>query len=96
MAVIRIKAGAKLPTDKAKVKSKVIKPEKPKRGIFKVISKIHIYFKGAWGELRQVRWPNRQSAWAMTGAVILFTGFFVGLIIILDYAFEMLFKLIIK
>lgn len=96
MAIIKIKAGAKSPTDKTKVKAKVIKPEKPKKGIFKVLGKVRDYFKGAWAELRQVRWPNRRSAWAMTSAVVLFTGFFVGLIILLDYAFEMLFKLIVK
>lgn len=96
MAIIKIKAGAKSPTDKAKVKAKVVKPEKPKKGVFRVIGKVGAYFKGAWVELRQVRWPNRRSAWALTSAVIIFTGFFVGLIILLDYAFEMLFKLIVK
>ena len=85
-------------TKKTVIKSKQVteKPTKPKKGIFKVLAKIGGYFKGAWVELKQVRWPDRKSAWAMTMAVILFTGFFVGLIILLDYAFQMLFKLIIK
>lgn len=54
------------------------------------------YFKGAWYELKQVRWPTRQSTWGMTIAVILFSAFFVGLTLILDTFFQYLFKLIIN
>ena len=54
-----------------------------------------VYFKGAWKELRLVRWPDRKSTWAMTGALILFTLFFVVVILVLDYAFAQLFKLIL-
>ncbi len=50
------------------------------------------YFKGAWDELRQVRWPNRRSTWSLTLAVILFSLFFAGVILALDYAFNYLFK----
>jgi preprotein translocase SecE subunit len=50
------------------------------------------YFKGAWQELRLVRWPNRRSTWGMTLAVILFSGFFAGLILGLDALFHYLFK----
>ena len=53
------------------------------------------YFKGAWAELRQVRWPDRKSTWGMTGALIAFTAFFVIVILFLDYAFSQLFKLIL-
>jgi preprotein translocase subunit SecE len=49
------------------------------------------YFKGAWQELRQVHWPNRRTTWGLTLAVILFTAFFVVLIVVLDYAFQWLF-----
>jgi preprotein translocase SecE subunit len=53
------------------------------------------YFKGAWFELRQVRWPNRRATWSLTGAVLLFTGFFVVLILLLDILFKYLFGLIL-
>ncbi len=54
------------------------------------------YFKGAWFELRQVRWPNRKATWSLTGAVLLFTAFFVVLILLLDVLFKYLFELILK
>lgn len=57
--------------------------------------RIGTYFKGAWKELRLVRWPDRKSTWAMTGALLLFTLFFVVVILVLDYAFAQLFKLIL-
>lgn len=50
------------------------------------------YFAGAWRELRQVRWPDRRAAWSLTFAVILFSLFFAGLIIGVDYAFNELFR----
>ncbi|HRC28156.1 MAG TPA: preprotein translocase subunit SecE [Candidatus Saccharimonas sp.] len=53
------------------------------------------YVKGAWYELRQVRWPDRRSTWGMTGALIAFTVFFLVVIILLDAGFQQLFKLII-
>ena len=53
------------------------------------------YFKGAWTELRLVRWPDRKATWGMTGALILFTLFFVVVILLLDYGFSELFKLIL-
>lgn len=56
---------------------------------------IRSYFVGAWQELRQVRWPDRRSTWAMTGALIAFTVVFVIVILLIDYGFSWLFKLII-
>ncbi len=50
------------------------------------------YFLGAWHELRQVRWPNRPETWSLTLAVILFSLFFAGLILGLDYLFNELFR----
>ncbi len=103
MAITRIKANnseqkvkkaIKLIPKKPKVKK--IKIIKPKKGIFKLIAGIGKYFKGAWTELRLVRWPDRKSAWAMTAAVLLFTGFFVILIILLDFGFSQIFKIILK
>ena len=53
------------------------------------------YFKGAWHELRQVRWPDRKNTWAMTGALLAFTVFFIIVILVLDFAFSELFKIIL-
>lgn len=56
---------------------------------------VRSYFVGAWQELKQVRWPDRRSTWAMTGALIAFTVVFVIIILLIDYGFSWLFKLII-
>lgn len=53
------------------------------------------YFKGAWQELKLVRWPDRASTWKMTGALLAFTLFFVLLIVLLDFGFAKLFKLML-
>jgi preprotein translocase SecE subunit len=53
------------------------------------------YFKGAWVELRQVRWPTRRATWSLTGAVLLFTLFFVVLVLLLDAGFKYLFEQIL-
>ena len=77
-------------------KTKIVKPIKNRKGLMKIIAKIGDYFKGSWTELKQVRWPDRKSTWGLTGAVILFSGVFAALIILLDAGFSQLFKLIIK
>lgn len=66
------------------------------RKFFGLLSPVGRYFKGAWVELKQVRWPNRKATWGLTLAVIVFTIFFVILIILLDAGFKELFKLILK
>lgn len=53
------------------------------------------YFAGAWYELRQVRWPNRKATWGLTLAVLIFTAFFMVLILLLDALFKYLFELIL-
>lgn len=50
------------------------------------------YFKGAWVELRQVRWPDRKATWSLTLAVIIFSLFFALVILGLDWVFSYLFK----
>ena len=96
--------------DKKTIKSPVIKvkkiakksvitndtPKKTKKGPLAILFAIGGYFKGSWGELRQVRWPNRRSAWGLTLAVLLFTGFFFILIVLLDASFKQLFNFILK
>lgn len=70
-------------------------PKEPKTWFGKTLHSIGAYFKGAWYELRQVRWPNRKATWALTAAVILFSGFFMVLIVLLDTFFKYMFELII-
>lgn len=108
--VVRIKAGgasskkAEKPADKtASAKEGSEKPAKAKKvrsstkgirgmGMFRSIGG---YFKGAWVELRQVRWPNRRATWSLTGAVLVYTAFFVVIILALDAGFQYLFELIL-
>lgn len=74
---------------------KELKPtrsDKQPRGWTRPFRAIGGYFKGAWQELRQVRWPNRSATWGLTLAVILFSMFFAGIILGLDTAFSYLFK----
>lgn len=54
------------------------------------------YFTGAWHELKQVRWPDRKATWGMTFAVIVFTIFFVIMILLLDAGFKYLFDVMLK
>jgi preprotein translocase SecE subunit len=60
-----------------------------------IFARIGGYFKGAWVELRQVRWPSRKATWGLTLAVVLFSLFFVVLILLLDTLFKYVFQLII-
>lgn len=53
------------------------------------------YFRGAWYELRQVRWPNRKATWSLTAAVLGFTAFFVVIILLLDAFFKYIFQVIL-
>lgn len=98
--VTRIKAKDDAPTSTPKVETKVKKANKlPKvtssTGKKNIFARIGAYFKGAWVELRQVRWPNRSATWGLTLAVIVFSIFFVVLILLLDMLFKYLFELII-
>lgn len=81
-------------SDKTKTPKKAQKSEKAEsKNIF---ARIGRYFKGAWVELRLVRWPTRKATWGLTIAVILFSAFFVALILLLDALFKWLFELIIS
>ncbi len=79
--------------------AKTKKTKKQRKGILRILFTPFValgrYFKGAWQELRQVRWPTRRATWALTLAVILFTVFFVIIIVALDSAFQELFKRIL-
>ncbi len=98
--VTRIKAA----DTKAKPSAKTVRKQKAiKKATVRPVPKllrpfvaIGGYFKGAWFELRQVRWPNRKATWSLTGAVLLFTAFFIVLIVLLDVLFKYLFELILR
>jgi preprotein translocase subunit SecE len=97
--VTRITASDKKPvaakTSKAVKSPKVAKEKKASKGRFKAFRSIGGYFKGAWFELRQVRWPNRRATWSLTAAVLIFTAFFVVLVVLLDIMFKYLFEVIL-
>ena len=95
------KAAAKQPAPKKAASTKKAKAVtapvvtadgETKKGVF---ARIGGYFTGAWYELRQVRWPNRKATWALTVAVILFSLFFLALVLLLDALFKWVFELII-
>lgn len=101
--VTRITAGDKAPRTKPAVakpakqaKANKERTEAPEPSTSKnPLKAMGTYFKGAWAELRQVRWPDRKSTWAMTLALLAFTAFFVVVILFLDFLFSELFKLIL-
>ncbi len=99
--VTRIKATDAKPAvtvAKAAKPATVKQPKQPDKQVWiiRAIKAIGAYFKGAWVELRAVRWPNRRATWGLTGAVLAFTAFFVVVILLLDALFKELFSLILK
>lgn len=96
--VTRIKATDETAPKAVKSKAKTVKAKSTKNtsGFLKPFIAIGGYFKGSWYELRQVRWPNRSATWSLTGAVLLFTAFFIVLILLLDVLFKYVFELILK
>ena len=97
--VTRIKATDDKPAKKAEAITKAVDTAKPAGNAFgrlaTPITATTGYFKGAWYELRQVRWPNRRATWSLTAAVIGFTAAFVILILLLDALFKYLFQLLL-
>ena len=83
---------AKAEKDIASVK-KQIDDEERKVNVFRRLSG---YFKGSWEEIKLVRWPDRRATWKMTGALIAFTAGFAILILLLDYGFQQLFKVLLN
>lgn len=84
-------ASKKAPAKKATAKA----PKEPKEHSNNVLRRSAAYFKGAWVELKEVRWPNRQATWSLTLAVIAFSLLLTVLILALDALFKFLFQLII-
>ncbi len=97
--ITRIKAGdtsTKEQPKESKLKLPKKQPKQPKTDKKPgLLGRITGYFKGSWQELKAVRWPDRKTTWKMTGALILFTVFFAAVILLLDYAFQSLFKLLL-
>jgi preprotein translocase SecE subunit len=97
--VTRIKATDDKPAKKVSEAVKPVETSKPGGNAFgrltTPVSATTGYFKGAWYELRQVRWPNRRATWSLTAAVIGFTAAFVILILLLDALFKYLFQLLL-
>lgn len=54
------------------------------------------YFRGAWAELKLVRWPTRSATWSMTVAVLAFSLLFTVIVLALDAGFNWLFEQILK
>lgn len=81
-------------TKKAVKATKVKKPRNPKKWS-KPFRASGSYFKGAWVELRQVRWPTRRATWGLTFAVLAYSAFFVVVILLLDAGFKYMFELIL-
>ena len=93
-----VRVSAKDTAPKTKDKSGKVKrdtPIKPAKTTKNPLRATGGYFKGAWEELRQVRWPNRRATWGMTAALLAFTAFFVVLILLLDALFKYVFQLIL-
>lgn len=89
---VKVKPATAASIDK---KAKTAKAEKrARRKIKHPFGPLLRYLKGSWYELRQVRWPDRRTTWGMTGALLLFTLFFVVVILLIDAGFSQLFKLI--
>jgi preprotein translocase SecE subunit len=95
--VTRISAKTTAPKKVSKKSPKTVKVQtEPTNPFVKTLFAIGGYFKGAWIELRLVRWPTRRATWGLTFAVILFSAFFVVIILLLDILFKYLFELILK
>lgn len=100
--VTRIKAADDAPakTKKETVKAQAVEQKQPRKkpsakGIAKPFVAFGGYFKGAWQELKQVRWPTRRATWGLTVAVIAYSAFFVLLVLLLDALFKYLFELML-
>ena len=87
------KSSTKTAKTSVKTKTAASKP-KSSKSRRNPLSAITGYFRGAWQEIKQVRWPDRRSTWGMVGALIVFTAALFLVIILLDYGFAWLFKLI--
>jgi len=75
--------------------SKALAPEAAEKKTKNPLILLGRYFKGAWQELKQVRWPTRRATWGLTLAVIIFTAVIAAVILLLDALFKYLFELML-
>ena len=86
---------AKKAAEPVKIDAKATKPVAKAEKKLKKSKKEGNYFKNAWLELRQVRWPSRKATWKMVVAIFIYTGLFIAVIMLLDALFTWLFSLIL-
>ena len=91
-----INAKETIKTTETKVSKKPKTVKTTKKSPKNTLSAVGGYFKGAWHELKLVRWPTRSATWAMTVAVLAFTFIFVIVILLLDAGFNWAFEQILK
>ena len=91
-----INAKETIKTTETKISKKPKTVKTTKKSPKNALSAVGGYFKGAWHELKLVRWPTRSATWAMTVAVLAFTFIFVIVILLLDAGFNWAFEQILK
>lgn len=87
---------AKKAAAKAEKKAKKDKSGKKPFILFRPFCAIGRYFRDSWREIRQVRWPNRKATWKMVFAVLVYTAFFILVLVLLDMLFQLIFSNILK
>lgn len=50
------------------------------------------YVRNSWKELRLVTWPTRRESWQLTLAVVLFAVIFGGIVTLVDYGLDKIFR----
>lgn len=70
---------------------------RPARFVGRILAKIFFinYIRSSWAEVRLVEWPNRRDTAKLTLAVIVFATVFGGLVTILDFILDKVFKQIL-
>ena len=72
-------------------KAKVKEQKKAEKKADKKEKKVG-YFRGAFREIRQVRWPNRKETWKMTLSVIVYVIILATAIMLLDALLQLIFN----
>ena len=78
--------------ERKKAKKLTKKTDKKPLIIFRPFIALGRYTRDSWRELRQVRWPNRKTTWQMVLAIFVYTGAFVGFLVLLDILFDLIFN----
>lgn len=67
---------------------------KPARFVGRIIASVLLFkfFREAWQELRQVKWPNARETYRMTVAVFVFSLVFGAIVAATDYGLDKVFK----